>query len=175
MPERSNKRRWPLDLNELAASIVQGATDKQPKEEEPQKDLAAVSLGRRGGLKVGPVRAAKLTAEQRSEIGKKAAAKRGANCIAIRSIDHGAHASYAVRTMALVDVNEAKTQFSELLERVAQGEEIVITRAGRPVARLVPVAAPSEPRVPGGWEGRAWIAPDFDELPSEVADAFEDG
>ncbi len=77
--------------------------------------------------------------------------------------------------MPVINVYEAKTHLSQLLDRVAQGEEIVIARAGRPVARLVPIAASSEPRVPGDWRGKVWMAPDFDELPQDIVDAFEDG
>jgi prevent-host-death family protein len=72
----------------------------------------------------------------------------------------------------IVNIHDAKTHFSRLVERVARGEEVVIGRAGKPVAKLVPFAAPSGPRVPGGWEGQVRIAPDFDELPPEIAAAF---
>jgi prevent-host-death family protein len=72
-----------------------------------------------------------------------------------------------------VNVYEAKTHLSKLLERVEHGEEIVIARAGRPIAKLVPVPRRTEPRKPGGWEGRVWMAPDFDELPSHLLAAFE--
>lgn len=75
--------------------------------------------------------------------------------------------------MPVVNVHEAKTHLSRLLERVAAGEEIVIAKAGRPVARLVPYAEEDEPRTPGGWEGRVWIADDFDELPADLLAAFE--
>lgn len=61
-----------------------------------------------------------------------------------------------------VNIHEAKTHFSRLLLRVEQGEEILIARAGHPVARLVPVAAPPAPRQPGVDRGRVEIAPDFD-------------
>jgi len=71
-----------------------------------------------------------------------------------------------------VNVHDAKTHLSRLLDRVANGEEIVIAKAGRPVAKLVPLRAAVGPRRPGGWEGRVRIAPDFDELPPEVAAAF---
>jgi hypothetical protein len=75
MPDRSRKR--PRDLNSLAASIVGDATDETPQPESNDgKDPAAVALGRKGGLKGGKARAAKLTAEQRSEIAKKAATAR---------------------------------------------------------------------------------------------------
>ncbi len=75
MPDRSCKR--PRDLNELAASIVGDATSDAPEQpEDDGKDPAAVALGRRGGLKGGRARADKLTADQRSEMARKAAAAR---------------------------------------------------------------------------------------------------
>ena len=74
--------------------------------------------------------------------------------------------------MTSVNVHEAKTQLSKLLERVEQGEEVVIARAGKPVAKLVPYVEQKKPRKPGGWEGRVRIAPDFDELPEDIAAAF---
>ena len=77
MPDRSRKRR-PVDLNALAASIVSDVTDED-KTDQPAddgKDPAAVALGRRGGLKGGRARADRLTPEQRSEIARKAAAVR---------------------------------------------------------------------------------------------------
>lgn len=76
--------------------------------------------------------------------------------------------------MYSVNVYEAKTQLSRLLERVEAGEEIVIARAGKPVARLVPVAG-RPVREPGRWAGRWWLAPDWDssEVNDEIADVFE--
>ncbi len=75
MPKRSRKR--PRDLNRLAADIVSEAIGEKAEEpQEPRKDPAAVELGRRGGLKGGKARAAKLTPEQRSEIARRAAAAR---------------------------------------------------------------------------------------------------
>jgi len=78
MPDRSRRR--PRDVNSLAASIVNDATDEaEPPSPDPdRKDPAAVSLGRRGGLKGGRARAEKLTPEQRSTIARKAAAARWA-------------------------------------------------------------------------------------------------
>jgi len=78
--------------------------------------------------------------------------------------------------MRTVNVYDAKTQLSRLLESVEHGEEIVIARAGRPVARLVPIAAKS-PRAPGGWAGRWVLAEDWDSavVSDEIADAFEAG
>ncbi len=72
----------------------------------------------------------------------------------------------------VVNIHEAKTHFSRLIERVMGGEEVVIGKAGRPVARLDPYREEHAPRMPGGWEGRVRISEDFDELPPEVAGAF---
>jgi hypothetical protein len=78
MPDRSRKH--PRDPNQLAKRIVDLATgEESSKPTEPQKDPAAVSLGRRGGLKGGKARARMLTPEQRSEIARKAAAARYKN------------------------------------------------------------------------------------------------
>lgn len=77
MPDRSRKR--PADASQLAKSIVDRATGNAPPDkpaDDSGKDPAAVSLGRRGGLKGGKARAKSLTPEQRSEIAKKAAQKR---------------------------------------------------------------------------------------------------
>jgi hypothetical protein len=74
MPDRSRKR--PVDPNELAKRLVDEATGEVEKFAPPEKDPAAVSLGRRGGLKGGRARADKMTPEERSEAAKKAAAAR---------------------------------------------------------------------------------------------------
>lgn len=88
MPNPSSKPKRPRDVNQLAKAIVERATaapmaapeppptTNEAKPPEREKDPAAVSLGRRGGLRGGPARAKKFTAEERSEIGKKAAEAR---------------------------------------------------------------------------------------------------
>lgn len=77
MPKRSSTGR--LDLNQLAKRIVDEATgDTPPTEQNPEKNKAAQELGRLGGLKGGAARAQKLTAEERSEIARKAAKARWA-------------------------------------------------------------------------------------------------
>ncbi len=73
----------------------------------------------------------------------------------------------------VINVYEAKTNLSKLLDRVADGEELVLGRAGRPVARLVPYTKPRLPRRPGRLSGRVWIAPDFEKTPPEVIADFE--
>ncbi len=72
-----------------------------------------------------------------------------------------------------INVHQAKTHFSKLLERVALGEEIVIAKAGRPVARLVRFEAGSTRRVVGTAKGRFTVPDDFNEpLPREILDHF---
>lgn len=71
-------------------------------------------------------------------------------------------------------MHQAKTQLSKLVERAAAGEEIVIAKAGKPVARIVALAAAATPRKPGLLKGKIRIARDFDDpLPEEVLEAFE--
>lgn len=71
-----------------------------------------------------------------------------------------------------VNVYEAKTQLSRLLDQVAAGEDVVIARAGRPVARLVPYVRARPPRVPGAWRGKVAMSEDFDVLPLDLQAAF---
>jgi prevent-host-death family protein len=71
-----------------------------------------------------------------------------------------------------VNVHEAKTHLSRLLEQVEAGEEITLCRAGRPIARLVPYAARREPRQPGFWKGRVVIKPTFDDPLPGFDEAF---
>ena len=77
-------------------------------------------------------------------------------------------------TTMTVNVHEAKTQLSQLLLRISMGEEVVIAKAGKPVARLVPFAAQPVRRTAGSAVGQVWMAPDFDApLPDEILEAFE--
>lgn len=71
-----------------------------------------------------------------------------------------------------INLYEAKTQLSQLVERAAAGEEIIIAKAGRPMARLVPIQT-AVVRVPGQLKGQIRIGADFDaDLPEGLADAF---
>jgi prevent-host-death family protein len=76
-----------------------------------------------------------------------------------------------------VNIHEAKTHFSRLLQKVAAGEEVVIARAGVPVAKLVAVEPKKAQTRPLGMdEGRIWIADDFDApLPDDLLKAFYGG
>ena len=70
--------------------------------------------------------------------------------------------------MTMFNIHEAKTHFSKLLERVLNGEEIVIAKAGKPVARILPFTAEdTSPRIPGIDKGKVVIMPDFDDPLSE--------
>jgi prevent-host-death family protein len=75
--------------------------------------------------------------------------------------------------MIRVGMHEAKTQLSKLVAAAEAGEEVVIERRGKPVAKLVPV--PREDRfaeLRGKYKGQIWMADDFDELPPDIAEAF---
>jgi prevent-host-death family protein len=76
--------------------------------------------------------------------------------------------------MATFNIHEAKTHLSRLIERLAAGEEIVIAKAGKPVAKLIPFTENKEPRKPGAWKGKIWLAPDWDsdETNEEIARLF---
>jgi prevent-host-death family protein len=74
----------------------------------------------------------------------------------------------------MTNVHEAKTHFSRLLARVAAGEEIVIAKAGKPIARLVPLTSKRRRRVLGRDKGKVRISGDFDApLPDDILSAFE--
>jgi len=75
---------------------------------------------------------------------------------------------------SIVNLYEAKTTLSRLVERAAAGEEIIIAKAGKPMAKLVSAKKPSRRRKPGGWKGRVVIRKDFDaSLPPALRAAFE--
>jgi prevent-host-death family protein len=77
--------------------------------------------------------------------------------------------------MHQVNMHEAKSQLSALVEEVLAGGEVVIAKAGKPLARLVPFRKRKEPRRPGRWKGKLRVAEDFDATPEEVISAFEGG
>lgn len=74
-----------------------------------------------------------------------------------------------------MNIHEAKTHFSKLLARVGNGEEIIIAKAGKPIARIVPISDKPVERVPGSAKGKIAVAPDFDApLPANILKAFEE-
>lgn len=75
--------------------------------------------------------------------------------------------------MRQVNIHEAKTHLSQLLEDVARGDDIIIARAGKPIARLVAIDEDTTPRPRGLLKGKIWIADDFDApLPEEILQSF---
>jgi prevent-host-death family protein len=74
--------------------------------------------------------------------------------------------------MYVTNISNAKTHLSALIERVVAGEEVIIGKAGKPVAKLVRYERSTEPRRPGALKGKIKIGKDFDELPEDIAEAF---
>lgn len=75
--------------------------------------------------------------------------------------------------MHTVNMHEAKTKLSGLVEEAVAGEEVVIAKAGTPMVRLVPVQRDISPRKPGRFKGKISISADFNQTPEEVISAFE--
>ncbi len=74
----------------------------------------------------------------------------------------------------LVNIHEAKTNLSKLLKKVKEGQEIIIAKAGNPVARLVPYTDKPSKRAPGSAKDKVFITPDFnDPLPDDILGEFE--
>jgi len=74
--------------------------------------------------------------------------------------------------MLINNISEVKARLSTLIEKVMAGEDVIIGRAGKPVAKLVRYDRKSEPRLPGALRGKIKIADDFDDLPEDIAKAF---
>ena len=70
------------------------------------------------------------------------------------------------------NISQAKAELSALIEEVQKGSEVILAKAGKPVARLVAYRGPAGPRKPGAMAGQIWIAPDFDALPEDMAETF---
>lgn len=72
-------------------------------------------------------------------------------------------------SQVIYNLYKAKASLSRLVDRAASGEEIILSKAGKPLAKLVPFHRPAAPRQPGGWEGQVQISEDFDApLPLEI-------
>jgi prevent-host-death family protein len=76
-------------------------------------------------------------------------------------------------SLKLVNIQEAKTHLSRLLEEAVAGQDIVIAKAGRPYVKLTPCLPEQMPRALGGWKGRVEIADDFDEASPDLLRLFE--
>jgi prevent-host-death family protein len=75
--------------------------------------------------------------------------------------------------MKVLNIQQAKTHLSRLVEQAMAGEEIIIAKAGRPCVQLTPCVPETKPRVLGGWQGKLRIAPDFDAPDPAVIELFE--
>jgi len=74
--------------------------------------------------------------------------------------------------MMITNISKAKAQLSALIEKVLAGQEVVIGKAGKPVAKLVPYKRSQVPRRPGALRGKIKIGEGFDDLPQDIAKAF---
>jgi len=76
--------------------------------------------------------------------------------------------------MQIINISDAKASLSKLIAQVLNGEEVIIGKAGKPVAKLVPYTQDTSPRQLGAgrWKGKIWIADDFDDLPEDVLALF---
>lgn len=74
--------------------------------------------------------------------------------------------------MQTTNIHQAKSNLSKLIELVLEGEEVIICKAGKPMARLVKYQKNDQPRTPGYWKDKVHIFEDFDELPEHLAAAF---
>ena len=74
--------------------------------------------------------------------------------------------------MQIANISEAKAQLSALIEKVLAGEEVIIGKAGKPVARLIKYDNSRQPRRPGALKGKISISKDFDSLPEDLEIAF---
>jgi prevent-host-death family protein len=77
-----------------------------------------------------------------------------------------------VMSVLITNISEAKAQLSALIEKVMAGQEVIIGKAGKPVAKLVRYERSEKPRQPGALRGKIRIGDDFDELPIDIAKAF---
>lgn len=71
-----------------------------------------------------------------------------------------------------VNIHDAKTNLSKLLEKIQKGEDVIIAKAGKPVAKLVPYKEALKPRKPGLWKGKIWVSDDFDKEDEEINKLF---
>jgi prevent-host-death family protein len=74
--------------------------------------------------------------------------------------------------MMMRNISQAKAELSALVEAVSKGKQVIIGKAGKPVAKLVPYGGSANPRRPGALKGKIKIAPDFDSLPDSLLEDF---
>ncbi len=73
----------------------------------------------------------------------------------------------------IVNMHQAKSSLSRLVERALAGEDVIIGRNGEPLVRLVPIPKTREPRIPGRMKDKIWISPDFDQMSEEELKDWE--
>jgi prevent-host-death family protein len=73
----------------------------------------------------------------------------------------------------IVNMHQAKSSLSRLVQRALDGEDVVIARKGEPLVKLVPVPKTLKPRVPGRGKGTIWVSPDFEFTEEEITELFE--
>jgi antitoxin (DNA-binding transcriptional repressor) of toxin-antitoxin stability system len=71
-----------------------------------------------------------------------------------------------------VSQTRSGSRYDSVMEEAQKGNEAILAKAGKPVARLVACQGPASPRIPGAMAGEIWIAPDFDTLPADIAEVF---
>ena len=76
--------------------------------------------------------------------------------------------------MKTINMHEAKSQLSSLVEQALAGEDVIIAKAGKPMVRLVPVTQGTRIRTPGRYKGEISLAKDFDKTPEELINLFEE-
>jgi prevent-host-death family protein len=72
--------------------------------------------------------------------------------------------------LAKFNVADAKSRFSELIQKAMVGDEVIIAKGNKPVVKLVPLTIPGKARKPGSAKGKIWVAPDFDATPDDFED-----
>lgn len=77
--------------------------------------------------------------------------------------------------MQVINIHEAKTNLSKLIEKTLNGEDVIIAKAGKPVAKLTAYKEKLKPRKPGLWKGKIWISDDFDDEDPEINKMFYEG
>lgn len=77
--------------------------------------------------------------------------------------------------MQIINIHQAKTNLSKLIEKTLNGEEVVIAKAGKPVAKLIAYKEKLKPRKPGLWKGKIWVSDDFDDEDPEINKLFYEG
>lgn len=74
--------------------------------------------------------------------------------------------------MQVFNIHQAKTNLSRLIEKTQKGEDVIIAKSGKPVAKLIPFKKKLKLRKPGLWKGKVWVSPDFDEEDEEINKLF---